>query len=75
MGIHTEMQQINKQNYSNNTELKFKTVKEVWRELEVFTGKNLQNKLKVLTFERRVRDLTKKMIMCIVQKLHESYEE
>ena len=23
MGIHTEMQQINEQNYSNNTELKF----------------------------------------------------
>jgi len=75
MGIHTEMQQINEQNYSTNTELKFKTVKEVWRELEVFTGKNLQNKLKVLTFERRVRDLTKKMIMCIVQKLHEPYKE
>jgi len=54
MGIHTEMQQINKQNYSSNTELKFKTVKEVWRELEVFTGKNLQNKLKVLTLREEL---------------------
>jgi len=74
MGIHTEMQQINKQNYSNNTELKFKTVKEVWRELEVY-WKESTEQVKSFNFERRVRDLTKKMIMCIVQKLHESYKE